>query len=201
MISKNYYKILQVDPTAEVDIITAAYKKLALKYHPDINKSTNATKKMQDLNEAYAVLSDASRRSVYDEKLFSQDGSTKSDTNKSQKRSGLGNSDILIERDDDMEDLSSIEIENCSVYYDEKSGEVKILGEVVSYNKHRILEWREIQFLVYDVHNNILARGMNYWVTFGIRQSFNITLTNQNPSIMPTRVKVYPAKRGNISWD
>jgi formylglycine-generating enzyme len=63
---KNYYKTLQVDPEAENEVIIAAYKRLALKYHPDTNKSPDATAQMQAINEAYAVLSDKAKRADYD---------------------------------------------------------------------------------------------------------------------------------------
>jgi curved DNA-binding protein CbpA len=69
---RNYYRILQVDPCAEAEVITAAYKQLALKYHPDTNQSPDATRKMQELNEAYAVLSEPDTRARYDLELDRQ---------------------------------------------------------------------------------------------------------------------------------
>jgi len=65
-ITKDYYKILQVDPSAEAEVIAAAYKRLALKYHPDTNKDRNATLRMQEINEAYEVLHDPIKRAEYD---------------------------------------------------------------------------------------------------------------------------------------
>jgi len=50
MSHKDFYKILQVDPAAETEVIAAAYKRLAQKYHPDINQSANATRRMQEIN-------------------------------------------------------------------------------------------------------------------------------------------------------
>lgn len=69
---KNHYKVLQVDPSAEPEIIAAAYKRLALKYHPDTNKSPEATPKMQEINEAYGVLSDPDARVRYDQERADQ---------------------------------------------------------------------------------------------------------------------------------
>jgi DnaJ-class molecular chaperone len=63
---KDYYAIMQVDEMAESAVIAAAYKALAAKYHPDRNPSPNATRQMQALNEAYAVLSDPYKRAEYD---------------------------------------------------------------------------------------------------------------------------------------
>jgi len=62
---KNYYKVLQIDPLAEVEVVEAAYRKLARKYHPDHNKEAIAAKRMTDLNEAYEVLSHPEKRSRY----------------------------------------------------------------------------------------------------------------------------------------
>jgi membrane protease YdiL (CAAX protease family) len=63
----NYYKILQVDPNAEPEVISGAYKRLAAKYHPDINKQEDASEKMRRINEAYEVLSDPIKRKEYDQ--------------------------------------------------------------------------------------------------------------------------------------
>jgi len=62
----DYYKILQVHPTAEPEVIEAAYRRLARKYHPDVNQDPAATERMRDLNEAYDLLSDPNERSEYD---------------------------------------------------------------------------------------------------------------------------------------
>ena len=61
----DFYKILQVDPSAEPDVIKAAYRVLALKYHPDHNKADSATEKMKQINHAYGVLSDGKKRAEY----------------------------------------------------------------------------------------------------------------------------------------
>lgn len=62
----DYYKILQVDPAAELEVITAAYKRLAQKYHPDGHQLTIESRRMQDINLAYAVLRDPAKRAQYD---------------------------------------------------------------------------------------------------------------------------------------
>jgi len=61
------YKILQVDPAAEPEVVEAAYRRLALKYHPDVSTAPGAADRMRDLNMAYEVLGDASRRADYDD--------------------------------------------------------------------------------------------------------------------------------------
>jgi len=63
----DYYKILGVDKNATADAIKKAYRKLALKYHPDRNKGDKAAEeKFKQISEAYAVLSDEEKRRQYD---------------------------------------------------------------------------------------------------------------------------------------
>ncbi|MCB0077570.1 MAG: DnaJ domain-containing protein [Anaerolineales bacterium] len=62
---KNYYKLLQVDPEAEHEVIEAAYRRLARKYHPDVSDLDGV--RMQSLNEAWYVLRHPERRAAYNE--------------------------------------------------------------------------------------------------------------------------------------
>ncbi|MBX3004879.1 MAG: DnaJ domain-containing protein [Anaerolineales bacterium] len=66
--SRNPYQVLQISNNAEVEVILAAYKSLAKKYHPDQNKSSQAETKMRDLNWAYHLLSDPARRKAWDQR-------------------------------------------------------------------------------------------------------------------------------------
>jgi len=63
---KNYYEILGIPKDASKDVIKDAYRKLALQYHPDRNKSPGAEEKFKEISEAYAVLSDDEKRQQYD---------------------------------------------------------------------------------------------------------------------------------------
>ena len=63
---KDYYEILGVDKKATESQIKSAYRKLAKKYHPDVDKSPSAQEKFKDINEAYEVLSDKEKRARYD---------------------------------------------------------------------------------------------------------------------------------------
>lgn len=63
---KDYYKILGVPKSAKDDEIKKAYRKMALRYHPDKNKTIGAEEKFKEVAEAYEVLSDKKKRDVYD---------------------------------------------------------------------------------------------------------------------------------------
>src|SRR3989442_8644705 len=63
---KDYYKTLGVPKNATTEDIKKAYRKLARKYHPDVNKSTGAEKSFKEINEANEVLSDPEKRNRYD---------------------------------------------------------------------------------------------------------------------------------------
>jgi curved DNA-binding protein CbpA len=60
------YAVLQVVPTAEPEVIHAAFRALALKYHPDRDPSRRAERRMGDLNRAYTLVRDEVSRAAYD---------------------------------------------------------------------------------------------------------------------------------------
>jgi molecular chaperone DnaJ len=63
---KDYYEILGVSKDSDKEKIKDAYRRLALQYHPDRNKSPGAEEKFKEISEAYAVLSDDEKRKQYD---------------------------------------------------------------------------------------------------------------------------------------
>jgi hypothetical protein len=67
---EDLYQTLQVEPSADLETIRAAYRRLARAYHPDLNPRPEAAARMRAINAAYAVLSDPSRRATYDARRY-----------------------------------------------------------------------------------------------------------------------------------
>ena len=77
--AKNYYETLGVDKNANADEIKSAFRRLAKKYHPDVNQNNDdAAAKFKEINEAYEVLSDSTKKSNYDQ-YGSADGANPND--------------------------------------------------------------------------------------------------------------------------
>jgi len=72
MEKRDYYDVLGVPRNASKDDIKGSYRKLALQYHPDRNKSPDASEKFKEISEAYAILSDDEKRRQYDQ--FGREG-------------------------------------------------------------------------------------------------------------------------------
>jgi len=64
---RDYYEILGIDKKASASEIKSAYRKMALKYHPDKNKAADAEEKFKEINEAYQILSDSEKKKTYDQ--------------------------------------------------------------------------------------------------------------------------------------
>ena len=64
---RDYYEVLGVSKSSSPNEIKAQYRKLALKFHPDRNKSAEAGEHFKEISEAYAVLSDTEKRKLYDQ--------------------------------------------------------------------------------------------------------------------------------------
>ena len=67
MAERDYYEVLGVGREASDSDIKSAYRKLALKFHPDRNKEPGADEKFKEATEAYAILSDSGKRQAYDQ--------------------------------------------------------------------------------------------------------------------------------------
>src|SRR3546814_5928946 len=73
MSKRDYYEVLMVEKTVSEDGLKKAYRKLAMKYHPDRNPGDHtAEENFKEISEAYEVLTDAQKRAVYDQ--YGHDG-------------------------------------------------------------------------------------------------------------------------------
>ena len=63
---RDYYEVLGIQRSANKEEIKNSYRRLALQYHPDRNKSPGAEERFKEISEAYAVLSDDEKRKRYD---------------------------------------------------------------------------------------------------------------------------------------
>jgi molecular chaperone DnaJ len=66
MAQRDYYEVLGINKGASADEVKSAFRQLARKLHPDVNKETDAEERFKEINEAYAVLSDVEKRAAYD---------------------------------------------------------------------------------------------------------------------------------------
>ena len=69
MPEESYYDLLQVQPTADWEIIEVAYRRLIRRYHPDVNRNPEAEEITKQLNLAQEILSDPGKRAIYDREL------------------------------------------------------------------------------------------------------------------------------------
>ena len=69
MRSRTYYQILMVDPEADQDIISVVHRRLAQRYHPDVDPSPEARARMLEINEAWDTLKDPDSGKRYDAQL------------------------------------------------------------------------------------------------------------------------------------
>jgi curved DNA-binding protein CbpA len=69
---KNYYFVLSIENFSDVDVVKKAYRRQAVKFHPDKNSSTTSHEKFIEVNEAYLILIDLDKKALYDEVLRHQ---------------------------------------------------------------------------------------------------------------------------------
>ena len=86
MAEESYYELLQVTPTADLEIITTAYRALIRRHHPDRNPSPSADATTKLLDEAWEILSDSARRAEYDRELRGRTSSSSSGTGQASSR-------------------------------------------------------------------------------------------------------------------
>jgi curved DNA-binding protein CbpA len=69
---RTHYRVLMLAESADTDIVNTVYRRLAQRFHPDVDPSPEAAHRMKEINEAHAVLKDPERRARYDAELASR---------------------------------------------------------------------------------------------------------------------------------
>ena len=131
---KNYYDILHVTHNATQEEIKKAYRSLAKKWHPDINKSSNATEMMQLITEAYAVLSDVDKRREYDKQYANEFKESLSRTHNSNEEAYSSYTKSREESESDFEEwlkeYLKINLDNLN-----KTELINLKNMIIEYNK------------------------------------------------------------------
>lgn len=105
------YDVLEVSEKASEEVIKMAYKALCKKYHPDIYKGDPdyANQKMYEINEAYSILSNQSKRAEYDKKLFNSRKNAEKDTQHRDTDTPKNNTSAETEKQQEFKDREKIE--------------------------------------------------------------------------------------------
>ena len=185
---KNYYEILEVDKNASNEVIDKAYKTLAKKYHPDLQKGTNKEiyqNKMKQINEAFEVLSNNDKRKEYDNRLAQNNISIEQYNKVLQENMRLKSSLNKIADDQNKNELESIEF--ARKYYNELK---KKSQEPVRYTyKRRINITKEkLKKMVYGVIYIICLITILAVIPF--TRNFFINLYNEN-IVVKTIVNIF----------
>src|SRR5918994_2024457 len=116
---------MEVSEQANYREIRAAFRRLAKKYHPDLNRSLHAEEKIKKINAAFEVLSDKEKRREYDSMCFNDDNASQKQNEENHKENKNNNSPInkgdnYSKSTDKSEDNDSSEIRNGyhNFYYD-----------------------------------------------------------------------------------
>lgn len=189
MVKNNYYEILQIASTGQLEEIHAAYKRMAKECQQDAGDLANFVMRMQKLNEAYSVLSDSEKRAEYDETKIKNDsfaGMSEAEDLEDED----SELEIPIERNESSENLYNLRLESCSAYLVE-SGWVAIIGEIVAtgvktINNNSI----GLYFSVYDSNGKLIGTD-NADLKKSPRQSFHRGVDIKPKKAIPAKVRVY----------
>jgi DnaJ-class molecular chaperone len=108
----DYYELFEIEADVSQETIKAAFRKQALKWHPDRNQHTDTTKQMQLLNEAYLILKDPEARVKYDKEYHRYKQFNKEKTAQEENQTKKTAENQQHQKDDKKDDFSSFKIED-----------------------------------------------------------------------------------------
>ena len=178
---KNYYEILEVDKNASEEVIEKAYKTLAKKYHPDLQNNSNSQNKMQQINEAYEILSNDFKRREYDEKIQKQSVSVEEYNKIIQENNRLKQDLQKVTTNNNISNLNKIDsLQFARRYY----SKIKRASEQpqIQYNRKKInVSFEKIKRLI--IYILILFVIGILLATIPVSRNFFINLYNTNTAI------------------
>ena len=178
---KNYYEILEVDKNASEEVIEKAYKTLAKKYHPDLQNNSNSQNKMQQINEAYEILSNDFKRREYDEKIQKQSVSVEEYNKIIQENNRLKQDLQKVTTNNNISNLNQIDsLQFARRYY----SKIKRASEQpqIQYNRKKInVSFEKIKILI--IYILILFVIGILLATIPVSRNFFINLYNTNTAI------------------
>ena len=178
---KNYYEILEVDKNASEEVIEKAYKTLAKKYHPDLQNNSNSQNKMQQINEAYEILSNDFKRIEYDEKIQKQSVSVEEYNKIIQENNRLKQDLQKVTTNNNISNLNQIDsLQFARRYY----SKIKRASEQpqIQYNRKKInVSFEKIKRLI--IYILILFVIGILLATIPVSRNFFINLYNTNTAI------------------
>lgn len=122
---KDYYSILQINRNASPEIIEKAYKTLVKKYHPDLQQTEESKKKseeiLKDINEAYNVLSNKTKKQEYDKTLYDNTISKYEFDRLYEQNQILKNKINILQNNYNINHLSNSNIDKQNISYEKKS--------------------------------------------------------------------------------
>lgn len=172
-----YYDILRINKNASLEEINKAFRELAKKYHPDLNKDKNAQRNFIDIYEAYSILKDPEKRAAYDKKVEYQYS-----TQEAYKFSGWEKTQQKTETYDDYEKWRE-SARNEGKDYSEKSFEEfkqKILNKMIEIAKTTAAVGAYTGILLLDGIIRIIIRFVIMAVIVGICIGLLYLCMNQN---------------------
>lgn len=175
------YDILEVSKKASKEIIEKAYKTLAKKYHPDLQNNSNSQNKMQQINEAYEILSNDFKRREYDEKIQKQSVSVEEYNKIIQENNRLKQDLQKVTTNNNISNLNQIDsLQFARRYY----SKIKRASEQpqIQYNRKKInVSFEKIKRLI--IYILILFVIGILLATIPVSRNFFINLYNNNTAI------------------